>query len=216
VLDVLPVLSWQVRLAELCGSMALTALFAGIAALIWAVPGQMRHLTDLSTFFFLTVGVCWAVLVPAKLWAGRRGDSWLRRLILLLVGVGVGFGAMWLEGWLPRLPPGESSPLASASPVFSSVFPTGGIADVAAYLSYFGLVFFALRWWKMADPRRSQRFSFAPILTAGFWSLILLLVWPQPIHGAAALIVASVIVQLVSPWEPPPRAAAKPARLRYA
>jgi hypothetical protein len=196
--------------------MALTVLFAAIAGLIWAVPGQMRQLTDVSTFFFLTVGVCWAVLVPAKLWVGRRGDSWLRRLIMLLVGVGVGLGALWLEGWMPRLPPGEPSPLSSASPVFSSVFPTGGIADVAAYLSYFGLVFFALRWWKMADPRRGQRFSFAPILTAGFWSLILLLVWSQPLHGAAALIVASVIVQLVSPWEPPPRAAAKPVRLRYA
>ena len=46
--------------------------------------------------------------------------------------------------------------------------------------------------------------------------LILLLVWPQPIHGAAALIVASVIVQLVSPWEEPPPPAAKRMRLRYA
>jgi hypothetical protein len=233
ILEALPVLSWQGRLAELCGSMLLVAVFASLATVLWAaVPGQVQAPADTQAggalarvmgllalpgqFFFLTLGVCWAVLIPAKLWAGRRGDSWLRRLVMLFVGIGVGFGALWLEGWVPRLPPGDPSPLASASPAFTSVFPSGGVADVAAYLSYFGLVFFALRWWKMADPRRGQRFSFAPILASGFWSLILLLVWPQPMHAAVALIVASVIVQLVSPWEPPPRAAAKPVRLRYA
>jgi hypothetical protein len=96
------------------------------------------------------------------------------------------------------------------------MFPSGGLADVAAYLSYFGLVFFIPRWWRMADPRRGQRFSFAPILAAGFWSLILLLVWPQPMRGAVALVMASAILQLVSPWEPPPAAPARRLRLRYA
>jgi hypothetical protein len=159
--------------------------------------------------------VCWAVLLPARLWSGRRGDVWLRRLIMLLVGAGVGVGALWLDGWLPRLPQAEV-PGAGPLPVLSSVFPTGGYADLAAYLSYFGLVFFAPRWWRMADPRRVQRFSFAPILTAGFWSLILLLVWPQPMRGAVALVLASIVLQLVSPWEPVPTPAAKRMRLRYA
>ena len=56
--------------------------------------------------------------------------------------------------------------------------------------------------------------SVIAILAAGFWSLILLLVFPRPV-GAVALVMASAIIQLASPWEPLPRAAARPMRLRY-
>jgi hypothetical protein len=128
----------------------------------------------------------------------------------------VGFGALWMEGWLPRLPLPQPSPWAGSSQQgMPSLFPGGGVADVAAYLSYFGLAFFALRWWRMADPRRSQRFSFGPILAAGFWGLILLLIWPQAMRGAGALLAAPIIIQLVSPWEAPPPSS-KRMRLRHA
>jgi hypothetical protein len=220
--SVLPATTFRGRVAELGTSLVLAPLFAAVgttlwtalAGTLWQMPGQTWHLTDVGTFFFLTVAVCWAVLIPARLWSGRRGDVWLRRLVMLLLGAGVGVLALWLEGWLPRLPQGELA--GGPAPVISSPLPTGGYADVAAYLSYFGLVFFVPRWWRMADPRRSQRFSFAPILAAGFWSLILLLVWPQPMRGAVALVLASIVLQLVSPWEPAPVPAAKRMRLRCA
>src|SRR5207237_1109990 len=51
-----------------------------------------------GTFFFVGVLACWAVLVPAKLWAGRPGGR-LRRVILLLLGALVGLGGLWLDGW---------------------------------------------------------------------------------------------------------------------
>lgn len=216
----LPAPTLRGQIADLGTSLILTPLFAAVSTTLWTAlarlwqsPGQGVRLTDVGTLFFLTVGVCWAVLIPARLWSGRRGDVWLRRLIMLLLGAGLGTAALWLEGWVPGLPAGDTS---SAGQVLGSVFPSGGYADLAAYLSYFGLVFFAPRWWRMADPRRHQRFSFAPILTAGFWSLILLLVWPEPMRGAVALVMASMILQLVSPWEPPPAPAAKRMRLRYA
>jgi hypothetical protein len=224
--SVLPAQTLRGQFADLCTSLALVPLFALLGTTLWtALAGTLWQgprprwdftdpgWTDFGRFFFLTVGVCWAVLLPARLWSGRRGDVWLRRLIMLVVGAAIGAGALWLEGWFPRLPLADAAGVAV--PV-SPVFPSGGLADVAAYLSYFGLVFFAPRWWRMADPRRSQRFSFAPILAAGFWSLLLLLVWPQPMRGAVALVLASIILQLVSPWEPPPTPAAKRMRLRYA
>jgi peptidoglycan/LPS O-acetylase OafA/YrhL len=74
----------------------------------------------------------------------------------------------------------------------------------------------------MTSRRRSQRFSFAPLLAAGFWGVVLLLlVRPQPWPGVAAvvwpgavaLVMASAIVQLVSPWEPPPAAVSPRRRL---
>jgi hypothetical protein len=86
----------------------------------------------------------------------------------------------------------------------------------AGQLSYFALAFFALRWWKLADRRRTHRFSFAPILAAAFWGFILLPVFPFPWHGWWVLTTAAAIVQLVSPWDQPPPPIARRMRLRYA
>jgi hypothetical protein len=48
--------------------------------------------------------------------------------------------------------------------------------------------------------------------------VLLKLVWPDEEHayGAIALVTAAVVVQWVSPWEPPPPPLAKRLRLRYA
>jgi len=105
------------------------------------------------------------------------------------------------------------------NPVFHWVFKKQhDIPAVACYLSYFGLAFFALRWWRMADPQRPQRFSLFPVLAAGFWAYVLLFLWPWPEtpSGVIALVMTSVIVQLVSPWEEPPPPKAKRLRLHYA
>jgi eukaryotic-like serine/threonine-protein kinase len=222
VLTALPVSTWWDQATELCGSLALSTLFAALAAALvttaWGWAGEEVRLADAGQFFFLTVLVSWAVLIPAKFWAGRRGDSWYRRVIMLVCGILVGVGAIWLEGWLPRLPqPGVSGP--NGEPVVvSAIFPSTGLGHLAAYLSYFALTFFALRWWKMADPKRSSRFSFIPVLAAGFWCLLLSWVcWPAGPLALIPTVAASVIVQLVSPYEPPPQpATARRLRLRHA
>jgi hypothetical protein len=70
----------------------------------------------------------------------------------------------------------------------------------------------------VADRRRTYRFGVFPVLASAFWSTVLLVVWPwpdQPI-GAVALVLASVIVQLVSPWEQHVATAVKRMRLRCA
>ena len=90
------------------------------------------------------------------------------------------------------------------------------LAEAAAYLSYFAASFVAVRWWKMTDRRRGQRFSMQPILAAGFWALMLLLLWNDLGHGAVALVMTSAIVQMVSPWEPQPPPATRRLRMRYA
>jgi len=209
---VVPAVSWRGLTGELCGSLSLAAVLAGLFSILWMRVGAIGDLTEIGTGFFLTVAACWAVLVPAKFWNQRKGDAGLRRASMLVLGLLLGLGALWLDGWTfdPQdLWAGVSHDSAGS-----------GIPVLAGYWSYFGLGFFALRWWKMADRYRPQRFSFAPILAAGFWALILLTVWPfaeRPIPwGAVALVATAVIVQLVSPWEPRPRTAAKPCRLRYA
>jgi len=195
--------------------------------------------TEIGFCFFLTVMICWAVLVPAKIWSGRRGDSGLRRGVMTVLGVIVGLAALWMGGWILTPPSGEPAVTqlarivhdpggnpradelvvaeANVDPTRATLFQSSeDIYTAARYLTYFGLVFFAVRWWKMGDRHRSQRFSFAPILVVGFWALALLLLGlgPQP-QGAVALVLAAAIVQLVSPWEPLPPPLMKRMRLRY-
>ena len=233
------------QVAELCGSLALAPVVAAFFSTLWMsvssltakgnVPGNVPASavdTEIGFCFFLTVAICWAVLVPAKLWSGRKGDSGLRRGVMTVMGVMVGLAALWMGGWilapqpepavtqLARMvhDPGGNPPAeVNLDPTRATLFQNSeDIYTAARYLTYFGLIFFAVRWWKMADRHRSQRFSFAPILVVGFWALALLLVGlgPQP-QGAVALVLAAAIVQLVSPWQPLPPPVMKRMRLRY-
>jgi hypothetical protein len=213
---VVPVPTLRGQIGELSGSLALAAVFALLGTTLWASVGQIQQLNDIGTVFFLTVATSWAVLVPGKMWAYRRGDSWRRRLVMMFLGVMIGLGALWVNGWVPRMR-GEPGPEVHEDLVFISLLPAGtGLAEGAAYVIYFALTFFALRWWRLSDPRRSSRFSFLPLLAAGFWSLLPLLIWPQPWPwGTGALVMAAAIVQLVSPWEQPVSPACRRMRLRY-
>jgi serine/threonine protein kinase len=254
VLTALPVVSPRQQAAELCGSMALVPVVAAFFSTLWMsvssltvsakgnLPGTSavpNVATEIGFCFFLTVMICWAVLVPAKLWSGRKGDSGLRRGVMTVLGIVVGLAALWMGGWLLVSAPGEPSmtqfarivhdpggnpPAAELGVAEENLDPTRAtlfqssedIYTAARYLTYFGLVFFAVRWWKMGDRHRSQRFSFAPILVVGFWALGLMLMGlgPQP-QGAVALVLAAAIVQLVSPWHPLPPPIMKRMRLRY-
>ncbi len=213
---VLPAPTLRGQIGELSGSLALAAVFALLGTTLWASIGQIQSLTDTGVIFFLTVATSWAVLIPAKLWAYRKGDSWRRRLVMMFLGALVGLGALWVNGWVPTL---SSKPGPAPQPgwFFESLLPAGtGLTEGGAYVVYFAITFFALRWWRLADPRRSARFSFLPLLAAGFWSLLPLLIWSQPWPwGAGALVMTAAIVQLVSPWEQPVPPACRRLRLRY-
>jgi eukaryotic-like serine/threonine-protein kinase len=234
-------LSTGTRLTELIGSMAMSAVLAVLLCIVWAAILRPAHLVKMGPYFFLTLATSWAVLVPAKLWKTRVEDSWQRRVVMMCLGVMIGGLAFWLDGYdLPPLWTGQS---AAAEQV---AVPSGEFADnttgrhwysggllvrgqdvpaAACYLAYFGLTLFLLRWWKMADRRRTHRFSFYAILVPALccWALTMFL-WPQDAEARVALVdpatailvpvMASVVIQLVSPWEaPPPR---KSRKLRLA
>ncbi len=211
------------RLGELAGSLALATALALLFSVLWGllVPqSRLWSATALGAMFYLTVALTWGVLVPAKLWEGRPGEPWSRRLLLMVLGLGVGCAALWLNGWLPHWPGMTTNYRPDGTPPpWSSVLSPEGGPLVAGYLSYFALALFALRWWKMADRRRSHRFSLFPVAAAGFWALVLYFtVWPrlEPAVGAGAVILAAVIIQLVSPWQAPRPAVPKRVRLRAA
>jgi hypothetical protein len=225
---VLPAPSPRARVAELCGSLVLSVLFAGLFCILWAAVMRTNDLQTIGAYFFLTVSCCWAVLIPAKLWTTRVSDSLGRRVLMMCLGLVIGLQALWLEGRdLPRLvapqprasEPAASEPRRPPNRFLGHVFTSQQDRPVAAgYLSYFGLALFALRWWKLAERRRRQRFSLFAVLAAGFWAVVLFFLWPgaREAQGVMTLVMAAVIIQLVSPWEPAPPPAARKLRLRYA
>jgi hypothetical protein len=213
-----PQVSLRGQIGELTGSMALAVVLSLMMTVLWAALLRDGNLQPLGELFFTTVAVCWAVLIPAKVWTLRTGDGWGRRLCMMALGTLVGVGALWLDGWTPRWGFGS----ASVGPGESLGLIRGdghGLVAGAGYLTYFGLALGAVRWWRIADRRRKHWFSLFPVLAAGFWALALSFVWPwqeQPLFGAAALVTASLVVQWVSPWEPPPPPPPRRLRLRYA
>jgi hypothetical protein len=209
-------------IGELSGSLALAAVLALLTSVFWAAVARQGDWRSVGMTYFLTVASCWAVLIPSKLWTGPvRDDGWGRRLTLIGCGAVVGLFALWLEGWNlhPQslgLPVGRS--LSDPAPVGSS--PREALTTAAAYVSYFALCFGLVRWWRLADRKRSSWFSLWPVIATGFWAWVLLFVLDierrssiSTFAAAAALTTAAALVQVVSPHDPRP--AGFPRRLRY-
>jgi len=212
VLPALPV-PFRVKLSELATSMVLSVVFAGIAGVLLAALNVTDNIAAPS-IFFQTVAVCWAILVPAKFWTIKPGDEWGRRLVLMALGGAVGVGVLWLDGWVPgQLPNAGEVSTDSAS----TTLMRNPVAIGAGLVSFFGLALGLLRWWKIADRRRGAWFSFFPVLATGVvGALLFFVLWPwrdRP-YGLAALILSSMIVQWVSPYQPPPPPAPRRLKLR--
>jgi len=211
--EVVPV---REQVCELCGSLVLAVLFAAVAVPLWATLFQVRDLNAVVSVYFMTIASCWAVMIPAKLWTAQPGgDSWMRRVVMLALGAGVGAAGLWVDGWWPHLrsAPWALEPVGGNSLAY--FVPSSALTE-AGYLSYYALAFFALRWWEMTDRQRSQRFNLALPLAAGFWGLFLLLVLrAQTWRAVVVLVLTAVIVQLASPWKQAPPPVPRRVRLRH-
>jgi eukaryotic-like serine/threonine-protein kinase len=238
--------------AELAGSMSMSAVVALLLCIVWAALLRTNNIVKIAPCFFLTLACSWAIMVPAKMWTTRVNDSWRRRVVLMCMGVIVGILALWLEGYdLPLLLGGETRAAelkAVQNAAKEALGDLEGMNKVSArhnwyaegllmrgqdvpiaacYLAYFGLAFFLIRWWKMADRRRKHRFSFGSVFGAalGCW-ILMLFFWPgdetaraaliDPATAISVLVMASVVVQLVSPWEAPVPPKARKLRLANA
>lgn len=219
------------RLAQLSGSLLLANLLAAGAALFLMFLLKKSDPAEVAPIFFLTCLGAAAVLVPARWWPSAVDESWNRRLVLMGCGLALGLFGLWLDGFQIPLPwhsaeqvdslrPLAASPDARRHPVFGLLYPDNhSLPVLACYLSYFGLMFLALRWWRLGEPHRPQRFSLRPVLATAFWAYILLFLLPaapQRMEAFTALVLTSAIVQLVSPWHPRVPERQKRWRLRLA
>ncbi|MBX9625739.1 MAG: hypothetical protein K2X82_18210, partial [Gemmataceae bacterium] len=209
--------AWRDRLTGLAGSMAVTPVVAGLCTAPWALFTNDEPWSLLGRVFVLATALSWAVLAVARPPRGDSPNTWGRRLHLLLAGLAVGALAFWLDGWaVPRggTPADSGRDLVVAG--WGRVSPAT-FATLMKFLFYFGLTTAAVRWWKMTDPRRKERFRFFPVAVVGFWAGAFLFLWPWESGGAAAgvapAVIAAVCVQVAAPWAGPPAVTRPVARV---
>ena len=198
--------AWRERLAELSASFVVVPVIAALCTVPWALFQSSVPWAVLGQVFILSTALSWGLLVVARPAKGAPQNPWAMRLRHLTVGLGVGALAYWLGGWVLAAPAhAETSRdlvLGSGIRVTSDTFAT-----LTRYLFYFGLTTAAVRWWKMTDSRRKERFRFFPLVAATFWGSALLFLWPWEAApagvGIAPLVVAAVAVQVACPWTAP-------------
>jgi hypothetical protein len=212
--------------ATLLAALALALMFS----MAWALVFERGDWRALAPTFFLSAVCSWACLIPGKLWTSVVDDSWQRRLVLMCLGLVVGLFALWLDGyplpwpWQPdgteSLSPAPRSLAGTRHPFYSVLYPDNHTLPViAGWVSYFGLMFLVLRWWKDVEEQRAHRFSLHAFLATAFWAFILLFLLPTAHErqiGFSTMVLTSAIVQAVSPCTQPAPPRGKRLRLRYA
>ena len=216
---VTPTLIFQQRWSDLTGILLGSVVVAAILAVGWTLFFGAGDYSKLAPIFFMVVAASWSVLIPSKLWVpGPQDDSWTRRLLLMTLGFVVGIFALWLDGYqmpLPWTAPGRLEVLhpwqaeldvqtVRRSWLGKLYNENTSMPILACYLSYFGLMFLVLRWWKSTELNRPKRFSIKPVLAVAFWGYLLLFLLPSLHHreiGFVSLVMASVVCQVTCPWK---------------
>jgi serine/threonine protein kinase len=190
----------RTRLAEGSAAMLLATLLAGVASVLAAGLMQFDKFEECALLAAVTLAGSWAVIVPGKMMEGRTGDPVLRRLTMAAIGLGLGWGATYLDGLLAV---GWLSDPQRAPRMFESL---GWLPRSLGEASYFGIVFLGPRWWRLADSRRELRFNPWLVIVPGFWAAVVSAFWhggphdPEMWRIAATSLVAAV-TQLACPWE---------------
>jgi hypothetical protein len=193
---------------ELTGSMFVAAIVAAAAsAALMLIEGFRYAATGPKPEQFAWLALtgtfgAWAVLAAAKFWEGVRGDALYRRLVMMVVGLGVGLAAWGLAaGLMAELPPASGYPLPPNYKLPPSFYAADGRPLALAFMAVFGTLFFLMRWWRQADPMRKKFISLLSVLLSAAAGGLAAAVWqfPQPWLPMTAAAV-SVAVQLSAPW----------------
>lgn len=204
------------RLAEMSSTLALTPVASVITVVAWSLcsvffTGRVDWF-NLMPLFCLTVMISWGVLIPAKLM--EKGKKGLGYWPTMLLGSMIGLTAFWLDGWsLPKLVTGSMAPPAEEAYFAGAVRALPGtIEHLVGYVLLFAFGLGLTKWSNYANRRRKERFSLGPVFVAGFVSFMLYIGWnifmrnmeDPPLYMFLALAGSTGVVQLVSPWTPPP------------
>jgi len=187
-------------MAGLAICVVLVLLYSYFAATT-VLPQQFAWLALVS------IAGSWAVLIPAKFWEGTKGDPMLRRFILMVIGLALGGLAFGVSSLLlVDLPAdqGQGFDFFHLSPG-KPFYDVGGHPLAAAFMAYFGTLYFLMRWWLQADPLRASRLSLWSMFVSVVVAVVVAGVWSFPAQSWLVMVTAAISasVQLSSPWVPP-------------
>jgi eukaryotic-like serine/threonine-protein kinase len=188
-------------------SISLAAVVLVTAAIHLATP-LLPGMIDVAFFGVITLLAAVGLIVPAKLWEGKAGDAFIRRLFQGAIGLGVGAVAFALQRFLMfgdvRLLRAEGTGIFNGGRLGKiTIMDSQGLPTMAGYMMFFALLFLARRWWWQADSFRSARFRISSTLVSLFLGFILTAVLPFPNNlGATWALAISAVVQLSAGWTP--------------
>lgn len=214
--DILARRSPRERFTTLLGSLLLAAVSVlAITVMCTILRGassnQQLSVSRFAWVMLVSLAGAWGIMIVSAFWSGK-GDSTLRRLTMMIVGLGVGLFAWWLhEFLLVRLP--YDNQLANITDInidllnpasrlsLLQCFDSAGVPQLTAFLSHFAFLFLVPRWWVNADPLRRHRVRVGAVIAAVLWTFVVTIIWPFPqpwtvvVAGTMAL-----AIQLASPW----------------
>jgi hypothetical protein len=195
------------KLAELTGSLLLSALVVAVLTAVSSViaADRFRNLNFAAyvAWFAVTATLgTWALLATGKALEGRSGSSMLRRFAMLVMGVLLGLAAFAL-GQLLMVPLRDVMDFPDVMEIRrrAEFYDGRRVPQLPAYLVYFAGLFVALRWWRLADPLRSSRFSLWATGICVLWAAVLSIFWhfPQP-WGLMLVGTIAIATQVAAPW----------------
>ena len=193
-------------------STSITVSLAASALVTTAVFLTTELLEDSAQavyFAAITMLASWALIIPSKIWEGRSGDSFTRRLCLGTLGLGVGFLAAVLPEYLLISRDALFHGTGNGAPVLVgrvAVADGTGFPTIACFMIFFAALFSARRWWWQVDSFRKARFR----VSSALFTLVLGIVitgmlqdfsFPDAL-GATWALAISAVVQLSAGWTP--------------
>jgi predicted Ser/Thr protein kinase len=198
------------RVAESTGSMAVAGFCsAAIAFALFATNTALNTPTEATLFAIVTTLGAWAAMLPAKLWEGRGGDGFIRRMMTGLLGAAVGVAAFGVDDALMVDLPvrGMMDPVAAQIshqnflPVSMSF---GDASRLIGYVVFFSVLMVVRRWWFHVDSYRPHRIR----VTSVFWTAAAAWLLSMTTHFPAEwavlwAIATSTTAQLAAVWVRP-------------
>lgn len=196
------------RTTELVGSLVVSCvacLVLGFFAILALPAGLVEAGRTGAWYVWIVVpaiaGV-WSLLTISKTWEHRQGESLVRRGVMLGCGAATGLVSWFLGDYL-RLQWSDQIQVAplGISPIPDNVLVSENGPTLVASVLFAAVLFFILRWWKLADPMRRSRIGiFRTALCVAFAALVgELFHFPLPWSCIVAFMVA-ISCQFAAPW----------------
>jgi len=196
------------RATDMTTSMTISlAAAALVTTAVHLATEMLPNPADVAFFGTVTLVAAWALIVPAKMWEGRTGDAFVRRLIQGSIGLSVGAGAAVLQQFLMLnetvLLHAEGTGVFNNGRIGRLHIVDGGLPTMTGFMMFFGMLFLIRRWWWQADSFRKSRFRISTSLVTLFLGVVLAALLPFPEQlGATWALAISAVVQLSSGWTP--------------